>query len=82
MKKEEEKREEEGYTAPAFVAPSIGDSPPVGAWIDKDAVCRDCMKAAEEITMRRGFIDAISAQEAQEKSLTCARCGKRIGATS
>ena len=82
MKKEEEKPAEEGYTAPAFVAPGIGDSPPVGAWIDKDPVCRDCMKAAEEVTMRRGFIDAISAQEAQEKGPTCARCGKKIGTGS
>ncbi len=82
MKKEEGKPAEEGYTAPAFVAPAIGDRPPVGAWIDKDAVCRDCMKAVEEITMRRGFIDAISVQEAQEKGVACARCGKKIGAIS
>ncbi len=78
----EEKPQEEGYTAPAYVAPELGEKPPVGAWIDKDSVCRDCMKVAEEVTMRRGFIDAISAKEAQEKGYTCARCGKRIPTAS
>ncbi|MBW1953202.1 MAG: hypothetical protein JRI50_00310 [Deltaproteobacteria bacterium] len=51
---------------------------PVGAWIDKDPVCRGCMKMDEEVTMMRGFIDAISAEEAKEKDLVCARCGKKI----
>jgi hypothetical protein len=82
MKKEDEKPGEEGYTAPAFVSPEMGDSPPVGALIDNDAVCRDCMKAVEEVSMRRGFIDPIAAQEAKEKGYTCARCGKKIGTGS
>ncbi len=78
----EEKPKEEGYTAPAYISPEIGDRPPVGAWIDKDAVCRNCMKAVEENSMRRGFIDPISAKEAEEKGCICARCGKKIAAAS
>jgi hypothetical protein len=79
---DKEKPQEEGYTAPSFIAPGIGEQPPVGAWIDKDPVCRDCMKVAEEVTMRRGFIDAISGKEAQEKGYTCTRCGKAIASAS
>ena len=78
----EEKPQEEGYTAPVFIAPEMGDKPPVGAWIDKDAVCRGCMKVTEEVTMRRGFIDPISAKEAEEKGCICARCGKKIATAS
>jgi hypothetical protein len=64
------------YGHPPFVAPEIGEQPPVGAWIAKDAVCRDCMTAAEEIAMRRGFSDPISAKDAREKGTLCTRCGK------
>lgn len=66
------------WTAPPYIDPKLGDLPPVGAWIDTDAVCRDCMKAAEEVAMRRGFVDPISPQAAREKAHTCTRCGKRI----
>src|SRR4030042_378749 len=34
------------YGHPPFVAPEIGEQPPVGAWIAKDAVCGDCMAGA------------------------------------
>jgi len=54
----------------------------VGAWIAKDAVCRDCMTASEEISMRRGFVDPIPAKEAREKGTLCTRCGKAIPAGS
>jgi hypothetical protein len=82
MEKDDEKPAEEGYTAPTYVDPAMGDSPPVGGRIDNDAVCRDCMTAAEEVSMRRGFIDPISKKEAQEKGYTCVRCGKRVVSTS
>jgi hypothetical protein len=78
MQKEKPPQDVQHWTAPAYIDPKLGDKPPVGAWIDKDAVCRGCMKVAEEVTMRRGFIDPISAKEAEEKAYTCARCGKRI----
>lgn len=65
------------WTAPPFIDPKI-EAPPVGAWIDKDAVCRNCMKAAEEVAMRRGFVDPISGKEAEGKEHICARCGKKI----
>ena len=73
-----DKPKEEGYTAPAYVDPAMGDSPPVGGLIDNDAVCRDCMTAAEEVSMRRGFVDPISEKLAKEKGTACARCGKRL----
>ncbi len=76
--KDEEKPKEEGYTAAAYVDPSMGDSPPVGGKIGADPVCRDCMTAAEEVSMRRGFVDPISSGEAQAKQYACGRCGKRI----
>lgn len=66
------------WTAPPYIDPKLGDKPPVGALIDKDAVCRDCMTAAEESSMRRGFVDPISAHEAAEKAYACTRCGKKI----
>ncbi len=66
------------YGHEPFVAPEIGTEPPVGAWIAKDAVCRDCMTASEEISMRRGFIDPVSAKEAREKGVRCTRCGNAI----
>lgn len=66
------------WTAPPYIDPKLGDKPPVGAVIDKDAVCRDCMTAAEENSMRRGFVDPISALEAAEKAYICTRCGKKI----
>jgi hypothetical protein len=66
------------YCHPPFVAPEIGEQPPVGAWIAKDAVCRDCMTAVEEISMRRGFVDPIPAKEAQAKECACSRCGKAL----
>lgn len=50
----------------------------MGAWIAEDPVCRDCMTSAEEISMRRGFIDPISAREVREKGTSCTRCGKAI----
>jgi len=76
-----DKPKEEGYTAPAYVDPAMGDSPPAGGLIDNDAVCRDCMTAAEEVSMRRGFVDPISSAEAQAKGRACARCGKKLVAT-
>lgn len=82
MKEERSPKDVQHWTAPPFIAPEIGEHPPVGAWIDKDAVCRNCMTAAEEIAMRRGFVDPISAKEAGEKEYICTRCGKRIPAGS
>lgn len=70
-----EGNEGQDYSQPAYVDPKLGDSPPVGAVIDKDPVCRKCMTVSEEITMRRGFVDPISAAEAGEKGIACARCG-------
>lgn len=79
-KKEKEKIEDvQHWTAPAYIDPKLAEGPPVGAIIDRDAVCRDCMTASEEITMRRGFIDPISPRLAQEKEFICVRCGKKIG---
>ncbi len=80
--KDDERPKEEGYTAPAYVDPAMGDSPPAGGLIDNDAVCRDCMTAAEEVSMRRGFVDPISEKQAKEKGSACARCGKQIGTGS
>jgi len=68
------------YGHAPFVAPGIGEEPPVGARIDKEAVCRDCMTSAEEISMRRGFADPISAREAREQDSLCARCGEPLSA--
>jgi hypothetical protein len=70
------------YGHPPFVAPEIGEQPPVGARIGEETVCRDCMTAAEEISMRRGFVDPIPAKEAGEKGTLCTRCGKAIPAGS
>jgi|GEM_PF-3473096 len=66
------------YAAPPFLAPGLGDSPPSGARIAGEVVCRDCMTAAEEIAMRRGFADAVSAEEARAAALACARCGRPL----
>jgi hypothetical protein len=71
-------KKEEGYTAPAYIDPAMGDSPPVGGLIDNNAVCRDCMTAAEEVSMRRGFVDPVSEKLATEKGTACARCGKKL----
>ena len=79
--KDDENPKEEGYTAAAFIDPSIGDEPPVGGKIGDDAVCRTCMSASEEVSMRRGFVDPISSTEAQATPYACARCGKRIVST-
>jgi hypothetical protein len=70
------------WTAPPYIDPKLGDKPPVGAWIDKDVVCRDCMKAAEEVAMRRGFVDPLSANDAKEKEYICTRCGRKIPTAS
>jgi len=40
------------------------------------------MTAAEEIAMRRGFVDPIHAAEVEEKGLLCTRCGNKIAAGS
>jgi hypothetical protein len=69
--------ERQHWTVPEFIAPGM-ETPPVGVWIDKDVVCRNCMKVAEEITMRRGFIDFISGKEAEEKEYICTRCSNKI----
>lgn len=74
------KEEGEGYTAPAYVDPAMGDSPPAGGLIDNQAVCRDCMTAAEEVSMRRGFVDPVSEAVAKAKGTTCTRCGKKLAA--
>jgi hypothetical protein len=66
------------WTAPAYIDPKLGDKPPVGVWIDKDVVCRDCMTAAESSSMRRGFVDPISAHEVAQKEYICTRCGKNL----
>ncbi len=68
------------YTQPLHIAPEIGTKPPVGAWIAKDPVCRDCMTSVEEISMRRGFVDPISAEETGRKEHVCTRCDKKIPA--
>jgi hypothetical protein len=79
---EHDKPKEEGYTAPAYVDPAMGDSPPAGGLIDNEAVCRDCMTASEEVGMRRGFVDPISEQVAKAKGSACARCGKKLAGGS
>src|SRR4030066_2351009 len=38
------------YGHPPFVAPEIGEQPPVGAWIAKDAACRGGMTGAAEMS--------------------------------
>lgn len=70
------------YGHDVFIDPGIGEEPPVGAWIAGEAVCRDCMTSAEEISMRRGFADPISAKESKEKGHLCTRCGKPVPAGS
>jgi hypothetical protein len=82
VKKENGPKDVPHWTQPIHIAPEMGTKPPVGAWIAKDPVCRDCMTAAEEISMRRGFVDPISAEEAEEKEYPCTRCGKKIPAGS
>lgn len=76
MSDEKGSKEVAHYSQEPFVAPEIGEEPPVGARIGEEAVCRDCMTAAEEISMRRGFVDPIPAKEAQAKECACSRCGK------
>lgn len=80
MSDEKEPKDVAHYGHEPFVAPGIGEDPPAGAWIAKDAVCRDCMTASEEISMRRGFVDSVSAREARENGISCARCGNPISA--
>ncbi len=75
----EQKADDTGHwSAPTYIDPKLAEGPPAGAWIDKDAVCRNCMTVAEENSMRRGFIDPISAAEAMEKAPVCTRCQKSI----
>ncbi len=81
MKEEKPPEDVQHYTAEPFVDSKI-EKPPVGAWIDKEVVCRDCMTASEEITMRRGFIDFISVIESEEKGYVCSRCSKKISTGS
>lgn len=78
VRAEKPAEEVQHWTAPPFIAPEVGEGPPVGGWVAKDAVCRDCMTAAEEIGMRRGFVDPISAEEAKEKAYVCTRCSRKI----
>jgi hypothetical protein len=68
------------YGDEPFVDSAFGTEPPVGAWIAKEAVCRDCMTASEEISMRRGFIDPVSVKEAREEGTLCtrSRCGDSV----
>ncbi len=66
------------YGHETFVDPAIGEKPPVGAWIAGEAVCRDCMTAAEEIAMRRGFCDPISPDRERGRELACRRCGSSL----
>jgi len=63
-----------------FVDPAIGEKPPVGVWVAGEAICRDCMSAAEEIAMRRGFIDPISLEPGREREIVCCRCGSPVPA--
>jgi hypothetical protein len=70
--------EVENWTAPPYIDPKLADGPPAGAWIDQGPVCRDCMKGVEENSMRRGFIDPITAKDAAGQEYICSRCGKRI----
>jgi hypothetical protein len=78
MNDEKGPKEVAHYGHEPFVSPEIGEEPPVGARIDQETVCRDCMTASEEISMRRGFADPISAKEVQEKECVCVRCGKAL----
>ncbi len=82
MKEEKPPEDVQHWTSALFIAPGIGEKPPVGAWVAKDAVCRNCMTAAEEVAMRRGFVDPIPAAEAEGKAYTCTRCGQKIPAGS
>lgn len=77
-----DEKEGQDYSQPAYVDPKIGDRPPVGAVIDKDPVCRNCMTVSEEITMRRGFVDPITSGEAEAKGLVCLRCGGSLSTGS
>ncbi len=70
------------WSAATYIDPKLAEGPPVGAWIDKDAVCRDCMTGAEDNSLRRGFIDPISGKEAAEKTPVCVRCQKPIMRTA
>ncbi|HEU5361550.1 MAG TPA: hypothetical protein VFU42_10385 [Candidatus Deferrimicrobiaceae bacterium] len=78
MSDEKQPKDVAHYGHEPFVAPEIGTAPPLGAWIAKEAVCRDCMTASEEISMRRGFADPISPEEAREKGTLCTRCGNAM----
>jgi glyoxylase-like metal-dependent hydrolase (beta-lactamase superfamily II) len=79
---EKESKDVAHYCSEPFVAPGIGEVPPAGGWIAKDAVCRDCMTSSEEISMRRGFVDPVSAKEAREQGILCTRCGNAMAAGS
>ena len=82
VNKESGPKDVPNYTQPIHIAFELGTKPPVGAWIAKDPVCRDCMTSAEEISMRRGFVDPISAKETERNEHVCTRCGKKIPAGS
>lgn len=81
MKEEKPPEDVQHYTAAPFIDPKI-EKPPVGVRIGEDLVCRDCMTASEEITMRRGIIDFISAIESEGKGYICTRCSKKISSGS
>jgi hypothetical protein len=36
------------------------------------------MTSAEEVGLRRGFVDPITATEAEEKAYACTRCGRKL----
>ncbi len=82
MKEEKPPEDVQHWTSPPYIAPGIGEKQPVGAWVAKDAVCRNCMTAAEEVAMRRGFVDPIPTAGPEGKAYTCTRCGQRILAGS
>jgi hypothetical protein len=78
MAQEKPPEDVQHWTAPPYIAPGIGDTPPVGALVANDPVCRDCMTSAEEIGLRRGYVDPISAKDAEEKAYACTRCGTKL----
>lgn len=82
MKEDKTPKDVQHWSHPPHVDPAIGPEPPAGAWIGGEAACRNCMTAAEEIAMRRGFADPISTAQAKKLDLACARCGARIAGGS
>ena len=65
-----------------YIDAKLAQGPPAGVWINKAPVCRECITGTEENSLRRGFINPISAKDTEEQVFACSRCGKRLTASA